>query len=221
MILLIDNYDSFVHNLARYFARLGQETCVVRNDRIDAPGVLRLEPDAVVLSPGPCRPEVAGCSIELVQRLGSRLPILGVCLGHQAIAVACGAKVIAATRPIHGQSSAMFHDQQGIFQGLPNPFTAGRYHSLIVDESSLPSELKVSAWTEDRVVMGLRHRKFPLVGIQFHPESILTESGYDVLRGFLRLAGLGEDGNPAASYEDERPSKVKKSRSVSATPLTF
>lgn len=190
MILLIDNYDSFVNNLARYFQRLGHETQVVRNDTIDVSGVRALRPDAIVLSPGPCTPERAGCSIDLVRSLHAELPILGVCLGHQAIAAALGGRVIRAPEPVHGRASEVFHNERDIFAGLPNPLRACRYHSLVVDEPTLPGDLTVTARTADDVVMALAHRELPVVGVQFHPESILTEAGYEMLAGFLRLAGL-------------------------------
>lgn len=190
MILLIDNYDSFVHNLARYFQRLGQETRVVRNDAIDRAGVRALRPDAVVLSPGPCTPERAGCSVELVRDLHEELPIFGVCLGHQAIAAALGGRVVRAAEPVHGRASDVFHDSRGIFAGLPNPLRACRYHSLAVEESTLPDCLDITARTADGVVMALAHRHLPVIGVQFHPESILTDTGYEMLAGFLRLAGL-------------------------------
>ncbi|HEV3005237.1 MAG TPA: aminodeoxychorismate/anthranilate synthase component II [Pirellulales bacterium] len=190
MILLIDNYDSFVFNLARYFRRLGQETHVVRNDAIDPARVRVLMPDALVLSPGPCAPEQAGCSLELVRELFGLLPILGVCLGHQAIAAALGGRVVRASEGVHGRASEVHHDGAGIFAGLPNPLRACRYHSLVVEEASLPSCLRVSARTADGVVMCLAHRELPVVGLQFHPESILTDFGYALLAGFLRLAGL-------------------------------
>jgi len=190
MILLIDNYDSFVYNLARYFERLGHSTRVVRNTAIDAAGVRALAPQAIVLSPGPCTPQRAGCSLELVRALHAELPILGVCLGHQAIAAALGGRVVGAKEPVHGRSSPIWHDGRGEFVGLPNPLVAARYHSLVVEEASLPDCLEVSARTDDGTVMALRHREFPVVGLQFHPESILTELGYALLAGFLCVAGL-------------------------------
>ena len=190
MILLIDNYDSFVHNLARYFERLGQETVVVRNDQIDAAGALRLRPDAIVLSPGPCTPATAGCSVEVVRRLHERLPILGVCLGHQAIAAAFGGRIIRAPQPVHGQTSEVLHDGEGVFAGLPASITACRYHSLIVDEADFPESLEVTARAADGLIMALAHRTSPTVGVQFHPEAVLTDCGYPLLAGFLRLAGL-------------------------------
>lgn len=162
---------------------------MVRNNAIDVDGVCRLGPDALVISPGPCRPDRAGCSLELVRRLHERVPILGVCLGHQAIAQALGGKVVRAAEPMHGRSSTVIHDGRGVFAGLASPITACRYHSLVVEESSLPAELEVSARADDGTVMALRHRRLPLVGLQFHPESILTENGYPLLSSFLGLAG--------------------------------
>ena len=196
MILLIDNYDSFVHNLARYFVRLGQPTQVVRNDAVDAEGVAALRPAAIVLSPGPCTPREAGCSLEVVRRLHREIPILGVCLGHQAIAAALGGRVIRAAEPVHGRASTILHDGRGIFAGLPERFAACRYHSLLVEEASLPDELEVSARTPEGLIMALRHRELPVVGVQFHPESILTDVGYDLLKNFLRLANVIEADEP-------------------------
>lgn len=190
MILLIDNYDSFVYNLARYFERLGQESQVVRNSEIEAARIRDLAPEAIVLSPGPCTPHEAGCSLEVVRRLHSTVPMFGICLGHQVIAEAFGARIVRAPEPIHGRTSRIIHDGRGVFSGLPNPLRGCRYHSLVVDESSLPGCFEVSARTEDGTVMGLRHTDLPIVGLQFHPESILTESGYDLLAGFLRCAGI-------------------------------
>ena len=194
MILLVDNYDSFVHNLARYFQRLGQETLVVRNDAIDAAGAWRLKPAALVLSPGPCTPERAGCSLDLVHALHERLPILGICLGHQAIAQALGARVVRAAEPMHGRTSQVYHDGRGVFAGLANPLVAGRYHSLVVEPQSLPSCLVATAHTADGAIMALAHRQRPVVGLQFHPESVLTDSGYALLANFLQLAGVGASG---------------------------
>jgi len=190
VILLIDNFDSFVYNLARYFQRLGQGTHVVRNTAIDAAGVLALGPDAIVLSPGPCTPQQAGCSLELVREFHSELPILGVCLGHQAIAEALGGRIVRAREPMHGRTSTIRHDGRGVFAGLSQPIVGCRYHSLVVEEASLPEELEVSARADDGTVMALRHRELPLVGLQFHPESILTDVGYPLLAAFLRQAGL-------------------------------
>lgn len=190
MVLLIDNYDSFVYNLARYFQRLGQQTQVIRNDAIDVAGIRRLRPRAVVLSPGPCTPNEAGCSLDVAGQLSGEMPLLGVCLGHQAIGAACGARVGRAPQPVHGRSSLIVHEGRGIFVGLPSPLRVGRYHSLVVDEAGLAPELVVTARTYEGEVMAIEHRQHPTVGIQFHPESILTEGGYDMLANFLKLAGI-------------------------------
>jgi anthranilate synthase component II len=189
-VLLVDNYDSFVYNLARYFERLGHTTCVVRNTAIDAVEVASRPPTAIVLSPGPCTPEQAGCTLELVRRLYVRVPLLGVCLGHQTIAAALGGRVIRAKEPIHGRTSSVHHRGRGLFAGLPNPLIGCRYHSLAVDEASLPECLEATAWTDDGTVMAIEHRTLPVVGLQFHPESILTDCGFGLLAAFLRLAGL-------------------------------
>jgi anthranilate synthase component II len=190
VILLIDNYDSFVHNLARYLQQLGQETVVRRNDALELDDIARWHPAAILLSPGPCTPRQAGCSLAVVGRFSSTIPLLGVCLGHQTIAAALGARIVRAPEPMHGRVSDVFHDGQGVFAGLPNPLTACRYHSLVVDQATLPSCLAVSARTADGVVMAIRHRQRPLVGLQFHPESILTSHGYALLVAFLRMAGI-------------------------------
>lgn len=190
MILLIDNYDSFVFNLARYFSRLGQETVVVRNDAIDVAQVRQMKPQAIVLSPGPCTPNEAGCSLEVVRELHREYPLLGVCLGHQTIAQAFGGSVVRASEPMHGRTSPVEHRGVGLFLGLPNPMTVCRYHSLVVDERTLPEELEVTARTSDAVVMAFEHRTLPVVGVQFHPEAILTEGGYLLLANFLRRAKL-------------------------------
>lgn len=190
MILLIDNYDSFVQNLARYLRRLGQQTQVVRNDQLTIPQIRQLAPQAIVISPGPCTPHEAGCSLEVVRQLGAETPILGVCLGHQTIAAALGGKVIRAQQPRHGQASPVYHQGTGLFAGLAGPTSVGRYHSLVVEEASLPKDLEVTARTADGVVMALQHQTWPLYGVQFHPESILTDQGYELLANFLRHAGL-------------------------------
>ncbi len=219
MILLIDNYDSFVHNLARYFARLGQETRVVRNDAVDVAAIARLAPAAIVLSPGPCTPTEAGCSLAVVRAFADKVPILGVCLGHQTIGAALGGKVVRASEPMHGRASEIEHDGRGIFAGLPNPLTVGRYHSLVVEEASLPSELVVTARTTDGTIMAIAHRHRPVFGVQFHPESILTECGYELLAGFLREAGL-----PAPvrlpTIESERPLPPREP-ALPSRPVTF
>jgi len=204
VILLIDNYDSFVHNLARYFERLGELTQVVRNTAVDAAAVREMQPSAIVLSPGPCTPAQAGCSLDVVRACHPEIPMLGICLGHQAIAVALGARLVRARQPLHGRASLVYHDGRGIFAGLASPLMAGRYHSLMVEEASLPDALEVCARTEDGTIMALRHRQRPVVGLQFHPESILTEAGYPLLAGFLRLAGLAVP-DKVPTLRDERP----------------
>ena len=185
MILLIDNYDSFVHNLARYLVQLGQTTRVVRNDAVDLAEIRQLRPAAIVLSPGPCTPADAGCSVDVVQALGAELPMLGVCLGHQAIGVAYGGHVVRAPQPMHGRTSPVQHRGRGLFRDIPSPLTACRYHSLVLDRESLPACLDVTAWTDDGTVMAVAHRQWPVFGVQFHPESILTEAGYQLLENFL------------------------------------
>lgn len=190
MILLIDNYDSFVYNLARYFVELGCETKVVRNDAIDVAGVRTLAPAAIVISPGPCTPNEAGISLELVAKLSDTIPMLGVCLGHQAIAAAFGGSVIRAPEPVHGRTSLIEHNQAGLFENLPSPLRVGRYHSLIVDETTLPRDLIVTARSSDGIVMAFQHQSCPLYGVQFHPESVLTLHGRMLLANFTRLAGL-------------------------------
>ncbi len=195
MILLIDNYDSFVYNLARYFQQLGLAVEVVRNDRITVEQVQQRVDSGqirgVVLSPGPCSPDQAGVCLGLVARLYQRLPLLGICLGHQAIAQALGGEVVRGPAPVHGQADWIYHDQQHDLQDLPQPFIAGRYHSLIVREETLPSFFDVSARLSDGTIMALRHKRLPIVGYQFHPESILTPPGLALLAGFCRWAGLG------------------------------
>jgi len=185
MILLIDNYDSFTYNLAQMLEQMDQEIKIFRNDRIDIQGIEALRPSALMVSPGPGTPADSGVSIEAIHNLGPNIPVLGVCLGHQAIAAVYGAKVIRAARIMHGKTSMIFHDGRSIYRNLANPFEAVRYHSLIVETESLPDCLEVSAWTEDGEIMGLRHRKYPVQGVQFHPESILTKSGTNLLRNFL------------------------------------
>lgn len=206
MILLIDNYDSFVHNLARYLERLGQRTLVARNDRIDAQAVAALGPRAVVISPGPGTPREAGCSLEVVRRLHGQVPILGVCLGHQAIGEALGGRVVRAREPKHGAASLVRHTGEGPLAGLPNPLVAGRYHSLVLDSGSLPADLRPIAWCEHGDLMAIAHRQFPVFGVQFHPESILTPDGYQLLANFLRIAGLSvTDPPPTIDDELQRP----------------
>ncbi len=205
MILVIDNYDSFVHNLARYFERLGHATRVVRNTAITVAEAVSLRPKAVVLSPGPCTPEQAGCGLELVRRLHDRLPMLGICLGHQTIAAALGGRIERAKMPIHGRTSPILHDGRGLFAGLPNPLDGCRYHSLAVEEPTLPKCLEVTARADDGTIMAIEHRTLPVVGLQFHPESILTDCGYQLLAAFLRRAQLATPGK-LPNFEDERAS---------------
>ena len=189
MLLVIDNYDSFTYNLVQYLGELGQEPVVYRNDKIDLEGIERLGPDRMVISPGPCTPREAGISVAAVRRFADRFPILGVCLGHQSVAAAFGGRIVGAGRLMHGKTSMIRHDGRGLFAGLPNPFPATRYHSLVVERESLPSVFEITAESEDGEIMGIRHRSLPLEGVQFHPESILTEVGKDLLRNFLVLPG--------------------------------
>ncbi|WP_069802999.1 anthranilate synthase component II [Thermogemmatispora onikobensis] len=185
MILLIDNYDSFTYNLYQYLSELGAEVLVRRNDQLTLDEIAALQPERIVISPGPCTPNEAGLSCEIIATFGSRLPILGVCLGHQAIGQVYGGRVIRAPEPVHGKTSLIYHRGQGCLRDLPNPFEANRYHSLIVERSSLPAELEITAETADGLIMGLRHRRYPVEGVQFHPESIMTTVGKDLLRNFL------------------------------------
>jgi anthranilate synthase/aminodeoxychorismate synthase-like glutamine amidotransferase len=187
LILLLDNYDSFTYNLAQYLGELGCTVEVHRNDKISVEHVAQRKPERIVISPGPCTPQEAGVSVELVQKLAGKIPILGVCLGHQAIGAAFGGNIVRAPKLFHGKTSQIEHDGKGIFRDLPNPFVATRYHSLIVEQKSLPKELVVTAETNDGIIMGVRHRHYPLEGVQFHPESVLTESGKQLLRNFLAL----------------------------------
>ncbi len=187
MILMIDNYDSFTYNLVQYLGQLGEEVAVRRNDEVTLDEIAAMNPEAIFLSPGPCSPEQAGISVDVVRRFHRRVPLMGVCLGHQAIGHAFGGRVVRAERIMHGKTSPILNDGRTIFQGLPSPFPAGRYHSLIVERRSLPDCLEVSAETEEGEIMGLRHRTLPVEGIQFHPESILTPSGKRIIRNFLQL----------------------------------
>jgi anthranilate synthase/aminodeoxychorismate synthase-like glutamine amidotransferase len=187
MLLMIDNYDSFTYNLVQYFGELGQDLKVYRNNKITIPEIERMEPNRIVISPGPCTPKEAGVSIDVIKHFAGKIPILGVCLGHQSIGDAFGGDVIRAPYLMHGKTSLIHHDGKTIFAELPNPFTATRYHSLIIKRETMPPALEVSAWTEDGVVMGVRHKEFKVEGVQFHPESILTNVGKDLLRNFLKL----------------------------------
>ena len=187
MLLMIDNYDSFTYNLVQYLRELGEEVVVYRNDKISLAEIEELKPDRLVISPGPCTPNEAGISVEAIKCFAGKLPILGVCLGHQSIGQAYGGKIVRAERLMHGKTSPVFHDDRELFAGLPDPFDATRYHSLIVEKSSLPDCLEVTAWTAEGEIMGMRHQELPVWGVQFHPESILTVNGMDVLRNFLEM----------------------------------
>jgi anthranilate synthase component 2 len=185
VLLMIDNYDSFTFNLVQYFGELGQEVRTLRNDEIDLAGIEALKPARIVFSPGPCTPAEAGVCVEAIRRFAGRLPMLGVCLGHQAMGAALGGKIVRAGMPMHGKTSTVEHDGAGVFTGLPQDFTVVRYHSLVVERASLPDELVVTASSGDGEIMGLRHRTLPIEGVQFHPESILSEHGHAMLRNFL------------------------------------
>ena len=187
MIVMIDNYDSFTYNLVQYIGQLGGAVEVYRNDKISIDEIRGLKPDAIVLSPGPCTPEKAGISVEVIREFATTIPILGVCLGHQAIGYAFGAAVVRAQRIMHGKTSTVINDGRTIFKGLPNPFVAGRYHSLIVKRNSLPDCLEISAETEEGEIMGIRHKEYPVEGVQFHPESVLTPNGKRILKNFLTM----------------------------------
>ncbi len=188
-VLVIDNYDSFVYNLVQYLGELGAEPLVHRHDELSLDEIAALDPDAVLISPGPGRPEDAGLSNRVIEHFAGRRPVLGVCLGHQCIGQVYGGEVVRAPQIMHGKTSLIRHDGTGVFAGLPQPFEATRYHSLVVERSSVPPDLEVTAWTDDGTVMGLRHRTLAVEGVQFHPESILTGSGHDLLRNFLAQAG--------------------------------
>ncbi|MEY3121978.1 MAG: hypothetical protein RI993_803 [Pseudomonadota bacterium] len=187
MLLMIDNYDSFTYNLVQYFGELGEEVKVVRNDEITLEQVSQLMPACVVISPGPCTPDEAGISLQLIQHYGGSLPLLGVCLGHQSIGQAFGGRIIRAKQVMHGKVSPIFHENSGVFRGLPNPFMATRYHSLIIERESLPDCLEITAWTETGEIMGIRHRTLAIEGVQFHPESVLSEHGHQLLKNFLQF----------------------------------
>lgn len=192
MLLLIDNYDSFTYNLYQYLAELGATLEVRRNDQVTLAEIEQLQPDHIVISPGPCTPDEAGMSCQIVEAFGPRIPTLGVCLGHQAIGQVYGGRVIRAPEPMHGKTSRIYHQGQGVFRNLAHPFEANRYHSLIVERSILPAELEITASTEDGLIMGLRHRQYPIEGVQFHPESIMTPAGKDLLRNFLEQSSSAE-----------------------------
>jgi len=187
MLLMLDNYDSFTYNLVQYLGELGQDLKVYRNDKITIGEIEALKPERIVISPGPCTPKEAGISIDVIKHFAGKVPVLGVCLGHQSIGEAFGGDVIRAPYLMHGKTSMIHHDKRTIFAGLPNPLEATRYHSLIIKRETLPAALEISAWTDDGIIMGVRHKQFKVEGVQFHPESILTGAGKDLLRNFLKL----------------------------------
>ena len=187
MILVIDNYDSFVYNLVQYLGELGAHPLVFRNDKITVEKIRSLAPEKILISPGPGRPENAGISCEIIKQFGEKIPILGVCLGHQAIGYVFGGKIINAKQLMHGKTSLIYHNKKHIFTGIPSPFSATRYHSLIVEKKNLPDTLSVEAWTENGEIMSLKHKQFPIFGVQFHPESILTKEGMSLLQNFLNI----------------------------------
>ena len=185
MLLMIDNYDSFTYNLVQYFGELGQDVKVYRNDQVTVDEIDKLAPDHIVISPGPCTPNEAGVSIDVIKAFAGKQPILGVCLGHQAIGQAFGGKIVHAKELMHGKTSMVHHNGEGVFKGLPSPFEATRYHSLVIERETLPDCLGITAWTDDGEIMGVRHKEYLVEGVQFHPESILSEHGHDLLRNFL------------------------------------
>ncbi|MDD2500008.1 MAG: aminodeoxychorismate/anthranilate synthase component II [Geobacter sp.] len=190
MLLMLDNYDSFTFNIVQYLAQLGEEVKVVRNDEISVADIAALRPDRIVVSPGPCSPEEAGISVAAIKEYAGKIPLLGVCLGHQSIGAAFGGKVVRSVSLMHGKTSPIHHDGKELFNGLPNPFNATRYHSLVVERASLPDCLEVTAWVDNGEIMGLRHKELPVWGVQFHPESILTEGGMELLDNFIKLSKL-------------------------------
>lgn len=187
MILVLDNYDSFTYNLVQYLGMLGAEVKVVRNDEVTVGEIEAMKPEKILVSPGPCSPAEAGVSVEVILHFGERMPVFGVCLGHQSIGHAYGGRVVRADRLMHGKTSPMLHDGTGVFRGMPNPFEATRYHSLIVERASLPDCLRVTAWTAEDEIMGLAHKTLPVFGVQFHPESVLTQEGMTLMRNFVEM----------------------------------
>jgi anthranilate synthase component II len=221
LLLFIDNFDSFVHNLARYFRQLECQTQVVRNNAITVAEIRRLKPQAIVLSPGPCTPNEAGCSLDVIRHLADEFPILGVCLGHQTLGAVYGAKIVRAAEPMHGRTSEINHNGTGLFESLPHPLTVCRYHSLIVEAESLPSELRVTAQTTDGTIMALEHVKLPLFGVQFHPEAVLTVGGYRLLANFLRIAGISVADSVIPSHNAPWPVMPVMTSDWKDLPLTF
>jgi len=196
MLLMIDNYDSFTYNLVQYLGELGEDVRVFRNNKITIEGIEKLSPELIVISPGPCTPNEAGISVDTIKTFAGKIPILGVCLGHQSIGAAYGGRIIRASRLMHGKTSMIHHNGRELFENLPNPFEATRYHSLLIEKESLPGSLEITAWTEEGEIMGVRHKEHMVLGVQFHPESILTLTGKDLLRNFLDLGrkeGMGHD----------------------------
>ena len=185
MLLMIDNYDSFTYNLVQYLAEIGQEVEVVRNDKISIEEINKLNPRYIVISPGPCTPNEAGISLELIESFKGKIPILGVCLGHQSIGQAFGGKIVHAQTIMHGKTSKISHNNKGVFRGIKNPFIATRYHSLVIEKQTLPNCFDITAWTDDNEIMGIKHKELAIEGVQFHPESILSEHGHDLLKNFL------------------------------------
>jgi anthranilate synthase/aminodeoxychorismate synthase-like glutamine amidotransferase len=218
MILLIDNYDSFVYNLARYVRELGEAPVVRRHDAIEVDEILTLAPSHIIISPGPCSPREAGISTELVRRVGAAIPILGVCLGHQCIGAAFGAEIVRAGTPMHGKTSRIHHSGTGLFESLPNPFLATRYHSLVIAPASLPPSLEVSATSEDGEIMAVRHLEYPVYGVQFHPESVLTEHGYRMLDRFLHGAPAAPRPLPQAADGALVPFRVEATTTLTSAP---
>ncbi len=190
MLLIIDNYDSFTYNLVQYFGELGQDVRVLRNDQVSPEGIERMAPEYLVISPGPCTPNEAGISVSAVNHLAGSIPILGVCLGHQSIGQSFGGRIVKAEKVMHGKTSMVYHSDDGIFEGVDNPFKATRYHSLVIERNSIPDCLEITAWTDDQEIMAVRHRELPVDGVQFHPESIATHFGYDLLENFLGHSSL-------------------------------
>ncbi len=188
MILMIDNYDSFTYNLVHYLAELGEEVVVYRNDKIELEDIGKMDPDMMVISPGPCTPKEAGISVDAIKEFAGRMPILGVCLGHQSVAYAYGGDIVRADRLLHGKTSQIYHDGKGIYKNIPDPFEATRYHSLLVKKETLPNCFEITAWTDENEIMGLRHKEHMIEAVQFHPESILTKHGKDLLKNFITLA---------------------------------
>ena len=218
MILLIDNYDSFVYNLARYVRELGETPLVRRHDAVSIDEIFALAPSHIIISPGPCAPKEAGISTDVVRQVGPTIPILGVCLGHQCIGEAYGGQILRAGAPMHGKTSPIHHFGTGLFQGLPNPFTATRYHSLVIAPSSLPEELRVTATSEDGEIMGVQHVEYPIHGVQFHPESVLTEHGYRLLDHFLHGVPAAPRTLPTGADGSSFPESTEESTLASAPP---